>query len=70
MHYNNYTKEELVTLCNTYKSKIDYLESIKINVDLNDVSKRNAKGYAEFCVICDRGKLPLLELDDYIKLYG
>lgn len=46
----------------------DTSEETALNIDL--VSKRNAKGYAEFCVICDRGKLPLLELDDYIKHYG
>jgi len=37
MDYNNYTKDELVTLCNTYQSKIDYLESLKINVVLDNV---------------------------------
>ena len=38
MDYNKYTKEELVTLCNTYKSKIDYLESLKNHVVLDNVS--------------------------------
>mgnify|MGYP003657068057 CR=1 FL=1 len=37
MDYNKYTKEELVTWCNTYKSKIDYLESLKNNVALDSV---------------------------------
>ena len=36
---------------------------------LHGVSKSVAKKYAEFCVRCDREKLPLLELDDYIKQY-
>ena len=36
---------------------------------LYGVSKSVAKKYAEFCVRCDRERLPLLELDDYIKQY-
>tara|TARA_R110002049_G_scaffold171810_1_gene338636 strand:+ start:196 stop:426 length:231 start_codon:yes stop_codon:yes gene_type:complete len=48
----------------------DREEVIEELLDLHSVSKQNAKGYAEFCVICDRGKLPLIELDDYIKHYG
>ena len=36
---------------------------------LGIVSKSVAKQYAEFCVMCDREGLPLLELDDYIKQY-
>ena len=33
------------------------------------VSKSVATEYAEFCVRCDRDKLPLLCLEDYIKQY-
>ena len=43
MDYNKYTKEELVALCNTYKSKIDYLESLKNNVVLDNVIKCDCK---------------------------
>lgn len=38
MDYSKYTKEELVTLCDTYSKKIDYLNSLKIHVDLHNVS--------------------------------
>ena len=38
MDYKKYTKEELVTLCDTYSKKIDYLNSLKIHVDLHNVS--------------------------------
>jgi len=31
------------------------------------VSKDVAKQYAEFCVLCDRDNLPLLDLDSFIK---
>ena len=34
-----------------------------------DVSNSIATEYAEFCVRCDREKLPLLCLEDYIKQY-
>ena len=37
---------------------------------LHSVSNSIATEYAEFCVRCDREKLPLLCLEDYIKQYG
>lgn len=43
----------------------DRAEQLKLHI----VSKSVAKQYAEFCVMCDRQGLPLLELDDYIKQY-
>jgi hypothetical protein len=36
---------------------------------LHSVSSSIATEYAEFCVRCDREKLPLLCLEDYIKQY-
>ena len=36
---------------------------------LHSVSNSVATDYAEFCVRCDRDKLPLLCLEDYIKQY-
>jgi hypothetical protein len=36
---------------------------------LHSVSNSIASEYAEFCVRCDREKLPLLCLEDYIKQY-
>ena len=36
---------------------------------LHSVSNSVATEYAEFCVRCDRDKLPLLCLEDYIKQY-
>ena len=38
-------------------------------IRLHSVSNRVATEYAEFCVRCDREKLPLLCLEDYIKQY-
>ena len=35
----------------------------------HSVSNSIATEYAEFCVRCDREKLPLLCLEDYIKQY-
>ena len=46
-----------------------------VNRDENEqLHKLNVSGsiateYAEFCVRCDRAKLPLLCLEDYIKQY-
>lgn len=36
---------------------------------LHSVCNSVATEYAEFCVRCDRDKLPLLKLEDYIKQY-
>lgn len=36
---------------------------------LHSVSNSIATEYAEFCVRCDREKLPLLCLEDYINQY-
>lgn len=43
-------------------------EQLKL-FSIHIVSKSIAIKYAEFCVRCDREKLPLLCLDDYIKQY-
>ena len=36
---------------------------------LHSASNTIATEYAEFCVRCDREKLPLLCLEDYVKQY-
>ena len=38
-------------------------------LSLRSVRKSIATEYADFCVRCDREKLPLLCLEDYIKQY-
>jgi len=53
-------------------TKIDLAECAEAIVEkltLHDVSESVATEYAEFCVRCDREKLPLLCLEDYIKQY-
>ena len=57
--------------CHTTRSKemkdnaLNGLEQLR----LHSVSNCVATEYAEFCVRCDREKLPLLCLEDYIKQY-
>ena len=57
--------------CHTTRSKemkdnaLNGLEQLRIH----GVSNCVATEYAEFCVRCDREKLPLLCLEDYIKQY-
>ena len=34
---------------------------------IHDVSYYFAEQYAEFCVRCDREKLPLIKIEDYLK---
>ncbi len=36
---------------------------------LHSVSNCIAQEYAEFCVRCDRQKMPMLDLESYIKQY-
>lgn len=53
-----------------YKDKINaYLKSVKESeaLSIHDVSYSVAQQYAEFCVRCDREKLPLIKIDDYLK---
>ncbi len=34
------------------------------------MEKEQAQNYAEFCVMCDRENLPLLDFESYILTYG
>ena len=52
----------------TYYSD-DYVMWLEQQLRLHSVSNSIATEYAEFCVRCDREKLPLLCLEDYIKQY-
>ncbi|MCP4055423.1 MAG: hypothetical protein GY739_20755 [Mesoflavibacter sp.] len=55
-------KEEIKKLKATIKKQSEQLR-------LHSVSNSVAIEYAEFYVMCDRKKLPLLCLEDYIKQY-
>jgi hypothetical protein len=35
-----------------------------------EIEKQQSQQYAEFCVMCDREKLPLLDFESFIKTYG
>jgi hypothetical protein len=45
------------------------IKELNEQLRLHSVSNSVATKYAEFCVRCDRDKLPLLCLEDYIKQY-
>ena len=51
------------------RNTIAEFREIKEQLRLHSVSNSVATDYAEFCVRCDRDKLPLLCLEDYIKQY-
>jgi hypothetical protein len=68
MHFDSIVK--------SYCNKVNDIKRLKTeNKELNkqlrlhSVSNSIATEYAEFCVRCDREKLPLLCLEDYIKQY-
>ena len=47
----------------------EQLTNCRKQLSIHIVSNSIATEYAEFCVRCDREKLPLLCLEDYIKQY-
>lgn len=55
MDYTKYSKAELLTLCQVYKAKIDYLEGVnkqhKHDYKYNYNPKTDSKGYYK-CVLC------------------
>ena len=52
------------------ENRINALEKLLTEqLRIHSVSNSIATEYAEFCVRCDREKLPLLCLEDYIKQY-
>lgn len=56
------------SMCN--ETKLNVLKWTMQQLCLHSVSNCIAIEYAEFCVRCDREKLPLLCLEDYIKRYS
>ena len=53
----------------TAKLRKSINEHVSEQSRLHSVSNCVATEYADFCVRCDREKLPLLCLEDYIKQY-
>ena len=45
----------------------DYHKSKLNDLSLQNVSYPVAQQYAEFCIRCDREKLPLIKIEDYLK---
>ena len=64
--------EYKLNIMNSYK-EIEVLRKLvkeqSEQLRLHSVSNSVATDYAEFCVRCDRDKLPLLCLEDYINQY-
>jgi hypothetical protein len=50
---------------------IEYLKAkTKVLQQAKEMEKQQSQQYAEFCVMCDREKLPLLDFESYILTYG
>ena len=62
------SKNVLTKRSNDYRlglsDAIIILENIKL------MERRQAQEYAEFCVMCDRNNLPLLDFESFIVTYG
>jgi hypothetical protein len=43
---------------------------IKLFQESKEMEKKQSQQYAEFCVMCDRENLPLLDFESYILKYG
>ena len=48
---------------------IDKNEYIELKKQAKEMEKKQAQKYAEFCVMCDRENLPLLDFESYILTY-
>ena len=68
MHFDSIVKSYCNKVNDIKKLKIENKE-LSEQLRLHSVSNSVATEYAEFCVRCDREKLPLLCLEDYIKQY-
>ena len=68
-HYKKFFEMEHLMIDAYDELMIDWAEDIVKNCTIPLVSKSIAIEYAEFCIRCDREKLPLLCLEDYIKQY-
>lgn len=67
-------KEKLINIFEDYHDGIitldEYIESInKATQQAKEMEKKQAQKYAEFCVMCDRENLPLLDFESYILTY-
>jgi hypothetical protein len=50
-------------------SPIEYAEELtKAEQQAKEMEKQQSQAYAEFCVTCDRNKLPLLDFESWLKL--
>ena len=49
---------------------IDTADYIELKIKAKEREKEQAQKYAEFCVMCDRENLPLLDFESYILTYG
>jgi hypothetical protein len=45
-------------------------EQVKWFEQAKEMQKKQSQQYAEFCVMCDRENLPLLDFESYILKYG
>ena len=59
-------KEEILQIL--VNSSMGEKETKAVYNEINDLINNVATKYAEFCVACDREKLPLIKIDDFIKI--
>ena len=62
-------REDMIHEPRKLTEALDIVLSEVKKLSIHNVSKSIATEYAEFCVRCDREKLPLICLEDYIKQY-
>ncbi len=55
------------TSANLHNQMRSDIETLLKALSIHDVSYPVAQQYAEFCVRCDREKLPLIKIEDYLK---
>jgi arginine utilization protein RocB len=69
---SNETKQTAVEWLLDRIEDVDLTEKLWENVkqQAKEMEKEQAQNYAEFCVMCDRENLPLLDFESYILTYG
>jgi hypothetical protein len=62
--------QKLINKQNGVFDGFPYLSVDEIYDKAKEMEKEQAEKYAEFCVMCDRENLPLLDFESYILTYG
>jgi hypothetical protein len=67
---NNNKPSSVEWLENELKERYPLMNSEPLFEQAKAMQQEQAQQYAEFCVMCDRNNLPLLDFESFILTYG